>query len=85
MTTANILSMIGIVIGLLIHITATAWWASAVNTTLKIVVKDVGALVVELKAMRHLYVTKEEHIRDFSVIEKERAAMWKKIDSLVNK
>ena len=80
MTVGHILTLIGLFIALTAHIVATVWWASAVNTTLKIVVKDVGDLVTELKAMKHLYVQKEDHAKDMAIAEKERQAMWRKID-----
>ena len=68
---------------LITHIIATVWWASSVNTTLKVVLRDVGDLVLELRTMKNMYVRKEDHSKDIAIIEKNQEAVWKKLDSII--
>lgn len=80
--TAQLVAILSFGVMVLIHVVSTVWWASKVNTTLQIVVKDVGDLVVELKAMKDTYVKKEDFAKAVSDGNRHRDSMWKKIDDL---
>lgn len=64
------------------HIIVTVWWASKVNTLLDIVQSELKDIVLELKATRGLFVTKEDLAYRVSTSDKEHSAMWKQIDAL---
>lgn len=78
----TISAIITLSIFVLTHIIATVFWAATIQTTLKIVVKDVSELVIELKAMKSLYVTKEEFSKAVAAGEKERSGIWDHIDEI---
>jgi len=82
MSVGNIITLVAVCIGLVGHIVATVWWAATVNTTLKIVVGQVGDLVVELKSMKNLYVKKEQYSKDMALVEKNQEAIWRKLDEI---
>ena len=69
----------------LTHIVITVWWASRVNTLLDMVQGELKDIVVELKATRGLFVTKEELAYRIATSDKEHAAMWKQLDDLKRK
>ena len=63
-------------IGLMIY------WSARISTLLGVVQIQLSDVVLELKSMRTIYVTKEEAAREVAINDKERTAMWKKIDAL---
>lgn len=77
--------IVTIALFVLIHIVATVWWASRVNTLLDIVQRNLIDLVSEMKAMKNIYVSKEDFTRELTLSLKDREAMWKKIDALYDK
>ena len=64
-------------IGLMIY------WSAKITTLLGVVQTQLSDVVLELRSLRTIYVTKEEAAREITINEKERNALWKKIDALV--
>jgi len=63
-------------IGLMIY------WSAKITTLLDVVQIQLASVVLELRSLRTIYVTKEEAAREITINEKERNAIWKKIDGL---
>jgi len=63
-------------IGLMIY------WSAKISTLLSVLQIQLSDVVSELKSMRTIYVTREEVAREVAINDKERNAMWKKIDAL---
>lgn len=63
-------------IGLMIY------WSAKITTLLDVVQIQLASVVLELRSLRTIYVTKEEATREITINEKERDAIWKKIDGL---
>mgnify|MGYP001575108398 FL=1 len=70
---------------LLTNLCVTVWWMSKVTITLKFVQDELRELVTELKAIKIVYMKREDVVRELSVIEKEQIAIWKKIDTMQEK
>ncbi len=79
-TAAWIGIFVSIAIFLITHIIVSVWWASRVNTILELLQADFKEILVEFKSMRLNCVSKEENARDRVLIEKEFAAVWRKLD-----
>jgi len=60
------------------QIIVTVWWASKVNTLLDVVQKELTELIGEFKAMKEVYVRKEDYI----LCQKRCDKMWEKIDRI---
>lgn len=67
------------------HLGITIWWASKVTVTLKFVQDELRELVTELKAIKIVYMKREDVVRELAIIEKEQIAIWKKIDTMQEK
>lgn len=76
---------IGVIVAILGHGFFSIWWASKVNTLLDVVQKDLGEMVSEMKSHKQTTFTREEAARELAICEKERTALWKKVDALTEK
>ena len=74
-----------VAIFLLIHLIASVWWAAAITTTLKILQRDFAEMNANVSMMKELYIKKEDYNTRVAIIDREREAMWKKIDKLNEK
>ena len=64
------------------HLITTVWWASKVSTLLDRVQTDLRDIVTELKAVRNVYVTKDDYLQRMISTDKEHTAIWGAIDAL---
>jgi len=64
------------------HLFITIWWAARVNTLMQIVQRDLDSIIIEIRAMRKEFMSREEILRELVSAEKERKAIWKRVDEL---
>lgn len=67
---------------ILCHIIASVWWASHITTMLDILQKDFAEMNANVNLMKELYVKKEDYLARIAMVDKEREALWKRIDQL---
>jgi cell shape-determining protein MreC len=77
--------VVSLTIFVITHVVATVWWASKMNTLMQVVQTSLHELVVEVKAMKEIFITKEDVTRELVSLENENKAQWKKIDYLTEK
>lgn len=74
-------AIVGLGLGLIAHLIATVWWASKVTTLLEIVRSNVNTMMSDGKQN----VTKEDLAEKLSSRDQQIAAIWKRLDSLIDK
>lgn len=76
------IAVVGLSVGVLVHIVSTVWWAAKITTILSTLQANVADMASEVKASRQIYISREEVAKALAVAEKEKDSMWKRIDSM---
>lgn len=71
-----------IILFVLVHLIATVWWASKMNTHLSIMQEEFKEFAIEFKSMRNVYMTKEDAARELAFCSQQGKAIWREIDAL---
>lgn len=64
------------------NLCVSIWWASRLNTIVETLSSELKDIAIELKSSRALFATKEDLIREVTIAERERKAIWLRIDKL---
>lgn len=72
----NMEIIVTISIFILVHIIASVWWASHVNTLLNIVLKNQMEYIADIKNMKETFATKENFMRELALADREYKAIW---------
>ena len=85
MTSLGWSAIVTLAVFVLSNIAALIFWSAKITTLLDVVQRQLGELTSEFKAMKDVYVTKEQFTYRVSQSDRDHSAMWKKIDQLAEK
>lgn len=78
----NMVAIISLTLGLVIHICTTVWWASRITTILERSQSDIRELLADTKMLSATYVKKEDYVREIAHLEKRVQDVELEIDEI---
>lgn len=82
---AVIAIIVTVFLAMLAHLITSVWWASNITARLTILQNDFAEMNANVNIMREIYVKKEDYNVRVAESDKQREAIWKKIDELKDK